>query len=87
MRGAKASRFKEAPSGASAKKSSCESRVALMILITTPSQPGDNQVTRRRNRSVERVIIFKKFGELGGIRTLDLQIKSPLLYQLSYELP
>ena len=26
-------------------------------------------------------------GELGGIRTLDLQIKSPLLYQLSYELP
>ena len=26
-------------------------------------------------------------GELGGIRTLDQQIKSPLLYQLSYELP
>ena len=29
----------------------------------------------------------KGFGELGGTRTLDLQIKSPLLYQLSYELP
>lgn len=28
-----------------------------------------------------------EIGELGGIRTLDLQIKSPLLYQLSYELP
>jgi hypothetical protein len=87
MRLSKASRFKEAPSGASARKSSCESRVALMILITSPSHSGDNQVTRRRNRSVERDSIVKKFGELGGIRTLDLQIKSPLLYQLSYELP
>ena len=32
-------------------------------------------------------IAAKSIGELGGIRTLDLQIKSPLLYQLSYELP
>jgi hypothetical protein len=32
-------------------------------------------------------IAVKSIGELGGIRTLDLQIKSPLLYQLSYELP
>jgi hypothetical protein len=31
-------------------------------------------------------IAAKRLGELGGIRTLDLQIKSPLLYQLSYEL-
>ena len=41
----------------------------------------------RPRGNIPRQPVVNEIGELGGIRTLDLQIKSPLLYQLSYELP
>jgi hypothetical protein len=41
----------------------------------------------RARRFLQRFDLFDDFGERAGIRTLDLLIKSQLLYRLSYALP
>lgn len=50
--------------------------------------PGD-KITERGSRKTTQVparklVPIRKKNEGGGTRTLDLRIKSPLLYQLSY---
>ena len=46
---------------------------------------GMNRLRRRAERPQRRLLAIKR-SEGAGARTLDLRIKSPLLYQLSYTL-
>ena len=44
-------------------------------------------IANTRHKTRKPLIYMRKYGERAGIRTLDLLIKSQLLYRLSYALP